>query len=64
MTCAKQRTVFGSTSCNAVSRFMKEVPQDMVEGYEEVVEGNRKNAFEDTNTMWNYDEHALRHLLP
>ena len=54
MTCAKQRTVFGSTSCNAVSRFMKEVPQDMVEGYEEVVEGNRRNTFEDTNTMWNY----------
>ena len=54
MTCAKQRTVFGSTSCNAVSRFMKEVPQDMVEGYEETVEGNRRNAFEDTNTMWNY----------
>ena len=54
MTCAKQRTVFGSTSCNAVSRFMKEVPQDMVEGYEDVVEGNRRNTFEDTNTMWNY----------
>ena len=54
MTCAKQRTVFGSTSCNAVSRFMKEVPQDMVEGYEEVVQGNRRNTFEDTNTMWNY----------
>lgn len=54
MTCAKQRTVFGSTSCNAVSRFLKEVPADMVEGYEETVEGSRKNSFEDTQTTWSY----------
>ena len=54
MTCAKQRTVFGSTSCNAVSRFLKEVPEDMVEGYKETVEGARKNNFEDTHTSWSY----------
>ncbi len=54
MTCAKQRTVFGSTSCNAVSRFLKEVPADMVEGYEETIEGSRRNSFEDTQTTWSY----------
>jgi len=54
MTCAKQRTVFGSTSCNAVSRFLKEVPEDMVDGYKETVEGTRKNNFEDTHTSWSY----------
>ena len=54
MTCAKQRTVFGSTSCNAVSRFLKEVPADMVDGYAETVEGSRKNNFEDTQTTWSY----------
>ena len=54
LTCAKQRTVFGSTSCNAVSRFLKEIPQEMVEGYEEVVDGKRNNLFEDTNSNWSY----------
>lgn len=54
LTCANQRTVFGSTSCNKVSRFLKEIPQEMVEGYEEVVEGKRNNTFEDTSTNWNY----------
>ncbi len=26
LTCSKKRTIFGSTSCNAVSRFLKEIP--------------------------------------
>ena len=54
MTCAKQRTVYGSTSCNAVSRFLKEIPADMVEGYNEVVEGRKQDSFEDTNSSWSY----------
>ena len=54
LTCAKQRTIFGSTSCNKVSRFLKEIPEEMVEGYEEVIEGKRNNLFEDTDTNWNY----------
>ena len=54
LTCAKQRTVFGSTSCNKVSRFLKEIPEEMVDGYEEVIEGKRNNLFEDTNTNWSY----------
>jgi len=40
LTCAKQRTIFGSTSYNQVSRFVKEIPPSMLEGYEEI-EGDR-----------------------
>ena len=35
LTCAKQRTVFGSTSYNAISRFVEEIPMDLLEGKEE-----------------------------
>ena len=54
MTCAKQRTIFGSTSCNAVSRFLKEIPEEIVDGYKETVEGKRNTDFEDTETKWTY----------
>jgi len=32
LTCSRQRTMFGSTSCNPVSRFVKEIPKAMLEG--------------------------------
>ena len=32
LTCSRQRTMFGSTSCNPVSRFVKEIPENMLEG--------------------------------
>ena len=35
LTCSKQRTIFGSTSYNPVSRFLKEIPEDLLEGYKE-----------------------------
>ena len=38
LTCAKHRTIFGSTSYNQVSRFVKEIPEELLEGYAEVVE--------------------------
>ena len=31
LTCSKQRTMFGSTSCNLPSRFLKEIPQDLLD---------------------------------
>ena len=31
MTCAEQRTIFGSTSCNKISRFLEEIPEDLIE---------------------------------
>ncbi len=53
-TCSRQRTIFGSTSCNQVSRFIKEIPQNMLDGYEEIEDKN--NRYEDTDYEWTYGE--------
>lgn len=54
LTCARQRTTFGSTSCNPISRFIKEVPRDLLEGYEEAVGEKKKNNFDDSPFSWSY----------
>ena len=54
LTCARTRTIFGSTSCNAVSRFMKEVPKDMLEGYEDVFGLQQDNMQQDSGYKWEY----------
>ena len=54
LTCAKQRTIFGSTSCNPVSRFLKEIPEDALDGFEDVIETRKKDTFEDTTYKWEY----------
>jgi len=54
LTCAKQRTMFGSTTCNPISRFLKEIPQEYLEGYEQVIGGNNNNSFKDTSYTWEY----------
>lgn len=54
MTCAKQRTIFGSTSFNAISRFIKEIPANMLDGYDELEQNSNDNAFADTNREWKY----------
>ncbi len=51
LTCARTRTMFGSTSCNAVSRFVKEIPTEMMEGFE--IETKPKN-FQDSGYNWEY----------
>lgn len=53
MTCAKRRTIFGSTSCNAVSRFLQEIPQDLLTGTERLTATSR-NSFSDSKLDWNY----------
>ena len=53
LTCAKHRTIFGSTSYNAMSRFVKEIPKDLLEGYYEI-ENGKQNDFEDSNYGWSY----------
>ena len=52
LSAAKQRTVFGSTSCNSISRFVKEIPKDLLEGFEE--EKPKENVFKDTSYTWEY----------
>ena len=54
LTCARHRTIFGSTSYNAISRFVKEIPDELLEGYSEAVETKTDNGFEDTGYRWSY----------
>ncbi len=54
LTCSRQRTIFGSTSCNPVSRFVKEIPSNMLEGYEDI-EDKRQNLY-DSDNEWSYGE--------
>ena len=53
LTCAKRRTIFGSTSYNPISRFIKEIPEDLLEGYEEAF-APKKDEFEDSGYKWEY----------
>jgi DNA helicase-2/ATP-dependent DNA helicase PcrA len=46
MTCAKQRTIFGSTSCNNPSRFLKEIPESMLDGAKEAL-SQRESRFDE-----------------
>ena len=55
MTCSRQRTIFGSTSCNPVSRFLKEIPANMLEGYE-YIEEQRNNRYPENEYEWSYGE--------
>ncbi len=54
LTCSRTRTIFGSTSCNAISRFMKEVPKEMLEGYEDIFTLGGENMSEDNRYNWEY----------
>ena len=51
LTCAQRRTIFGSTSYNAISRFIKEIPDDVLNV--EKVEDS-KQEFKDSNYEWTY----------
>ena len=52
LTCAKRRTIFGSTSYNAISRFASEIPQDLLNGYDEAF--GEKEEFKDSGYKWEY----------
>ena len=54
LTCAKHRTIFGSTSYNQISRFIKEIPENLLEGYQEATGKKEENAFSDSNFKWGY----------
>ncbi len=54
LTCAKQRTIFGSTSCNPISRFVKEIPKELLEGYEDIEPQKEEKEFKDTGIAWSY----------
>lgn len=56
LTYSKQRTIFGSTSYNPVSRFLTEIPEELLEGHEEAFGNNntKNKLFEDSNYSWTY----------
>ena len=54
LTCARTRTIFGSTSCNAISRFLSEIPKDMLDGYDEMFENRIESSFKDSGYSWSY----------
>ncbi len=56
LTCSKQRTIYGSTSYNPVSRFLEEIPQELLEGYEEAFgeTSNKDEMFKDSSYIWSY----------
>lgn len=54
LTCAKHRTIFGSTSYNAVSRFIEEIPKDLLEGIEQLNSSNKKDSFKEMEYQWEY----------
>ena len=56
LTCSKKRTIFGSTSYNLPSRFLEEIPEELLDGYDESF-GNKKpsnDIFEDSKFKWTY----------
>ena len=61
MTCARQRTIFGSTSCNRPSRFLKEIPVNMLDGIDDVLE-EKQSKFDDESRYseerikWKYEK--------
>ena len=57
VTCARQRTIFGSTSCNQISRFLKEIPKELLEGYDEAFgEKEESKSYGDYRYEWKYGQ--------
>ena len=54
LTCSKKRTIFGSTSYNPVSRFINEIPKELLDGYDEAFESTDDSMFEDSSYKWTY----------
>ena len=58
LTFAKRRTIFGSTSYNPPSRFLKEIPNEILDGYDKAMEEKDKSEeFENSNIEWKYKNH-------
>ena len=62
LTFAKKRTIFGSTSYNKPSRFVKEIPKNLLEGYDEAMQNRDSNSddFEDGSYDWTYGNRHSR----
>ena len=56
LTCSKMRTMFGSTSYNLPSRFLDEIPVELLDGYEDAFESSKsKKSFnKEISYEWKY----------
>ncbi len=54
LTYAKHRTIFGSTSYNAVSRFIKEIPEELLDAN---IQDTNEDDFGETEFNWEYGRH-------
>lgn len=65
LTCSKQRTIFGSTSYNPVSRFLEEIPPELLEGYEEAFgsTSNKEEMFKDSKFSWTYGNSRINDVI-
>ena len=52
LTCAKQRTIFGSTTYNAPSRFLEEIPEEYLQGYKDAFK--KEESYSDSSYKWEY----------
>ena len=58
LTNSKQRTTFGSTTHNPPSRFLQEIPKELLDGYEDANIGGgsskKEDVFGDSGYSWSY----------
>ena len=54
LTCARQRTIFGSTSHNMPSRFINEISANNLDGYDEAFEDSTSRLSQDFEFEWKY----------
>lgn len=64
LTLANKRTIFGSTSYNPPSRFIKEIPKELLDGYEEAFAVREKeDDFADSKYSWNYKKEPASNVV-
>ncbi len=56
LTYAKHRTIFGSTSYNAVSRFIKEIPEELLDAN---IQESGEDDFGEEEFNWEYGRHNI-----
>jgi len=56
LTNSKQRTTFGSTTHNPPSRFLQEIPKELLDGYEDAIVSmpKKQDVFGDSGYSWSY----------
>ena len=58
LTCAKQRTIFGSTTYNPPSRFLEEIPEEYLKGYKDAFE--KEESYSDSSYNWEYGKSSSK----